>query len=75
MATFPIRSVPTKRTYSTATITTAADGLSDVIDLGGHNLCGIQQTTAGWTAADLTFMGAASSSAAMASIRSTTAST
>jgi hypothetical protein len=73
MATRPIKSTVTARTYATATVTTAADGLSDVIDLCGYSLCSIQMST-GWSTADMTFKGAVSSSASMGSIYKTTAS-
>lgn len=74
MATFPIRKIPALKTYATATITTETDGLSDVIDIGGHALRSVQMSSA-WTAANLTFMGAISSSASLKSVRVTTAAT
>lgn len=72
MATNPIRKLPSNKTYATATVTTSTDGLSDVIDLGGHQLSAIQMSTA-WTGANMTFMGSVSSTAAMASVYATTA--
>ena len=73
MATQPnTPGTPSRRTYATATVTTAADGLSDVVDLGGLALSSIQMSTT-WTAANLTFKGSASSSAVMNSIYHTTA--
>ena len=74
MADFPIRSIPTQKTYATATVTTSTDGLSNVIDLGGHTVNSIQMSTA-WTAANLTFAGSVNSSAEMMTVRHTTACT
>ena len=74
MATFPIRKIPGLKSYATATVTTETDGLSDVIDIGGFALRSVQMSSA-WTAANLTFMGAVSSSGSMKSVRVTTAAT
>ena len=64
MPTFPANPIPAHRGIATATVTTSTDGLSDVIDLGGHCLVSVQMSTA-WTAASLTFRGSARSSAGM----------
>jgi len=74
MATLPIRKIPGLKSWATATVTTAADGLSDVIDIGGFGLRSIQMSTA-WTAANMTFNGSVSSSASLKSVRVTTAAT
>lgn len=71
--TQPIKPYPGHKTYATAIITTEADGLSDVIDLGGLQLNSVQMSTAGWTNAGLTFRGSAKSSDEMQSIYHTTA--
>lgn len=74
MATQPIKNIGTTKTYATATVSTAATGLSNVIDLSGYSVASIQMTTA-WTAANITFMASVSSSATMQSVRHTTACT
>ncbi len=75
MATQPNKITGGRFALATATVTTSTDGLSDVIDLGGHTIRSIQMSTA-WTNAGLTFMGAATNSTAdMASVRVTTACT
>lgn len=58
----------------TATVSTAADGLSNVIDLRGYDLRAVEMST-GWTAADMTFMGAVNSTGTMSSVRVSTAGT
>ena len=50
------------RGYMTVDISTAADGLSDVVSLKGHMLAAVQASTA-WTAANLTFLGCLDSTA------------
>lgn len=54
MATPPINPSPSKRTYASVTITTAADGLSDTVNLTGLTLSSIQMST-DWTSAFLGF--------------------
>ena len=71
MATQANTITASSRTFVSATVTTAADGLSDVIDLGGAKLCSIQMSTT-WTAAGLTFLGSASSTDKMCSVYHTT---
>jgi len=68
MATNPIKTLGSDKTYVTVTVTTAATGLSDVVDLSGYTLHSMQMSTA-WTAATVTFMGAVSSSASLRSVR------
>ena len=72
MADNPIRPVGGKKTYATVTITTEVDGLSNVIDLGGLAPRSIEMSSA-WTTANLTFMGAVSSTDRMKSVRTSTA--
>lgn len=60
--------------YQVVTVTTAATGLSDIIDIGSFCPRSIQMSTA-WTTADITFMGAVSSTDYMGSVRKTTAGT
>lgn len=74
MATNPDRKLGGAKTYATVTVTTAADGLSDVIDLGGLGVRSIEMSTA-WTNASLTFMGAVKSTDTMSSVRVTTGGT
>lgn len=50
----PINPRPSNRTHLTATISTAADGLSETVNLTGHTLSAIQMSTA-WTAAHIGF--------------------
>lgn len=50
----PVHPRPSSRTHVLATISTAADGLSDVINLTGLTLSSIQCATA-WTAATIGF--------------------
>lgn len=70
MATFPVPPIPSQRGLATATVTTSTDGLSDVIDIGGYCLVGIETSTVGWTAGDMTFRGSNQSSAAMRDVYS-----
>lgn len=56
MATFPNVKIPSLNSHVTVTISTEADGLSDIIDLGGHNPNSYCMSTA-WTAASMTFRG------------------
>lgn len=72
MATQPIRKLPSNKTYATVTLTTVGSGQSDVIDLGGHIPCSIEMSTA-WTTANLTFLGAVSSTLSMSSVYVTSA--
>ncbi len=62
------------KTFTTFTVTTAATGLSNIVDIQGMCPRAIQMSTA-WTAANLTFMGAINSTGSMQSIRKTTAGT
>lgn len=62
MATLPVLKTPNQRTFVTATVTTAATGLSDVIDCGGLALTALQMSAA-WTDATLGFLGSFDSSA------------
>lgn len=55
MAAPPIRPKPSDRTFATVTVSAAADGLSDVVDLTGLTLSCIQVTSVGWTAAAIGF--------------------
>ena len=64
MAVYATKRTPDQRDYVTLTLTTAADGLSDVADLGGLRLASINMST-GWTAADIGFFGSHVSSASM----------
>lgn len=64
MATFPSKHSVDNRTFLTLSITTAADGLSDVGDLSGHRLAGIETATA-WTAADIALLGSPLSTASL----------
>lgn len=64
MATFPTKRTPNQRDFLGLTVTTSTDGLSDVGDLGGLRLAGVEMST-GWTAADLAFLGSPLSSAVM----------
>lgn len=64
MATLPDRRTPDQRIHLNLTVTTAADGLSDVGDLSGLACVGVEMSTA-WTAADLAFYGSPLSSANM----------
>ena len=73
MATNPTKSVLGQKSRATVTISTATTGLSDIIDIGNYGVRSIEMSAA-WTAASITFMGAASSTAAMKSVRTTTAS-
>jgi hypothetical protein len=62
MATYPTKRTPDQRDYLNLTITTETNGLSDVGDLGGLALKGLEMSTA-WTAADLQIKGSPISSA------------
>lgn len=64
MATFASKRTPDQGDYISLALSTAADGLSDVADLGGLRLAGVEMSTA-WTAADLAFLGSGQSSAAL----------
>ncbi len=74
MATQPIVKYGGHKTYVAASVTTAADGLSDAIDIGGYSLKSIQISTA-WTTADLTFRASAKTTDEMMSVYHTTAGT
>lgn len=71
MATQPVIKTPNQRSFATATVTTAADGLSDVVDCGGMTLAAINMSTA-WTDAPLMFLGSMDSSATLRQIFTTT---
>ena len=73
MATNPIKPYGGHKTYALATVTTEADGLSDIIDIGGLDLKTIQMSTSGWTNAGVTFLGSAKTPDEMMSIKATTA--
>lgn len=51
---YPDVSRGSKRTYATMIISTAADGLSDMVDITGYFLGGLTMSTA-WTAANIGF--------------------
>ena len=74
MADNPDRKSGGKKTYATITVTTAATGLSNVIDLGGLAPRALEMSTA-WTDADVTFMAAVNSTGTMSSVRTSTAGT
>jgi hypothetical protein len=67
MATYPGKRTPDQRTFATLTITTAADGLSDVLDCGGLTACNIGMSTA-WTEGPISFLGSIGSSTSMQSL-------
>lgn len=72
MATFPIVPGPSShKTRATLTISTAADGLSDILDCGGLHVSSYCMSTA-WTAASMTFRGSHSSTDNMYDIYSST---
>jgi hypothetical protein len=75
MATIPVIPVGGLVTYATATVTTAADGLSDVIKIDGGTIVSITCTGTTWTAAALTFLGSQKTSAELQSIHHTTSMT
>lgn len=54
MAFEPQFPLPSKRSWAALTLSTAADGLSEEMDIGGATIAAIAMSTA-WTAADLTF--------------------
>jgi len=57
MATYPGKRTPDQRAFAAMTVTTAADGLSDVLDCGGLALKALELSSAGgWTAANLAFL-------------------
>lgn len=45
---------PSTRTYASISLTTAADGTSEEINITGHTLCSIEMSTA-WTSANIGF--------------------
>lgn len=53
---FPAKRIPSLKSYAELTISTAADGLSPVLDLGGHDIRSYCMST-DWTAASMTFRG------------------
>ena len=57
--------------FASLTVTTEADGLSDVIDLNGDTLSSIQMSTA-WTDAAITFRGALDSTSNMMDVFTST---
>lgn len=63
MATFPGKRTPDQRSFATCTVSTEADGLSDVVDCGGLTLACIETST-DWTDAPITFLGSIDSTAA-----------
>ena len=73
MATLPTKRTPDQRSYVTATVTTEADGLSDVLDLGGLNPIAIETSTA-WTAAGMDFLVSQRSSANLSQLVGSTGS-
>jgi len=74
MATKPDQIAGGWKSKATVSVTTAATGLSDIIDLGGLTPRSVEMSTA-WTNANITFMGAISSTNNMKSVRHSTAST
>lgn len=66
-ATKPSKITPDQRVFLPLTVTTAADGLSDVGDFGGLRLAGLQMSTA-WTAADLAFLGSPKDTATLSEV-------
>lgn len=52
--TSPLRPKPTSRSFASVTITTAADGLSEAVNISGLTLCSVQMPTA-WTDARIGF--------------------
>ena len=50
----PVNPRPSKRTLASLTFSTAADGLSDTVDITGYFLAGITMST-GWTDAAIGF--------------------
>lgn len=64
MASFASKRTPDQGDYISLSLSTAASGLSDVADLGGMRLAGVEMSTA-WTAGDMAFLGSAQSSATM----------
>ena len=71
MATRPPHVAPSLRSFVSATITTAADGLSEAVDLGGLILGAIKMSTA-WTDASMTFLGSFDSSANLQNLYTST---
>lgn len=67
MATFASKRTPDQGDRIALALSTAADGLSDVADLGGLRLAAVEMSTA-WTAADLAFLGSGRSSAALKAV-------
>lgn len=74
MATKPDQIAGGWKSKATVTVTTAATGLSDIIDIGGLAPRSVEMSSA-WTTANITFMGAVSSTDAMKSVRHSTAGT
>ena len=54
---FPVKRIPSLKTYASLNVSTEADGLSDILDLGGHDIRSFC-ISSGWTAASVTFRGA-----------------
>ncbi len=73
MATQPAKpGRPGSKTFAVATVSSAATGLSDIINCSGLALHSVHVTSS-WTAATITFMGSAESTLTMGSVRHTTA--
>lgn len=73
MPDFPTPRIPALRGTYSASVSTSTDGLSGVVDLGGHHLTAIQMSTA-WTDASLTFRGSVTSTDAMRDVYGSTGS-
>lgn len=71
MATRPVINTPNQRSFVSLTVTTAADGLSDVADVGGLTVAAIKMSTA-WTDATMTFLGSFDSSANLQNLYTST---
>lgn len=52
----PVNPKPSSRTFASITLSTAADGVSEPVNLTGLTLCCVQLSTA-WTAAKIGFQG------------------
>ena len=70
-ATELIPANPGYQVIGSLSISTAADGLSEVLDLNGNTLMAIQMSTA-WTDASLTFAGSVDGSTSLANIYTST---